>query len=135
MAREHTLSEERADGAVCGGAATPWRAVVRAWGVCARRVRCCGEKLRRAGCRGPHSNEREGATRGDCNVIRVIQLCVDADIVVEASNAASEGGGRPGADVDTADAVVGNLLRCIGREHTLSEERAGGAVWRAAAPP
>ena len=38
-------------------------------------------------------------------------MCVRADIIVaEASNAAAgEGGGRPGADVDTADAVVGKV--------------------------
>ena len=56
-------------------------------------------------------------------------MCVSADALVEARNAAAgEGGGLPGADFDTADAVVGIVLRCIGREHTLSEEQAGGAV-------
>ena len=53
------------------------------------------------------------------------------DVVLEAPYAvtyaaAGEGGGRSGADVDTADAVVEIVLRWIGREHTLSEEQAGG---------
>ena len=57
-------------------------------------------------------------------------MCVGADVVVlEALHAAAgEGGGRSGGDVDTADAVVDIALQCIEREHTLSEERAGGAV-------
>ena len=59
------------------------------------------------GCRGPgtHSNEREGAVRVDCDANGVTKLCAGADVIVlEASNAAaSEGGRRPGADVDTAD--------------------------------
>ena len=59
----------------------------------------------------------------------VLELCVSADAFVGARNAAAgEGGGLPCADFDTADAVVPKVLRCIGREHTLSEEQAGGAV-------
>ena len=66
-------------------------------------------------------------------------MCAGADVVVvDASDAAAgEGGGRSGADVDTADAVVGSVtvLRCIGHKHTLSEEqsRRQGA-WRRAPP-
>ena len=60
-------------------------------------------------------------------------MCVGADVVVlEALYAAAgEGGGRSGADVDTADAVVYIVLRCVGREHTLSEEQSRRrGVWR-----
>ena len=101
--------------------------------MCKRRVRApLRGKAATRGCRGAgtHSNERKGAARGDFDVSGAVELCLGADVVVlEASNAAtSEGGGRPGGDVDTADAVVSKVLRCIGREHTLSEEHAGGAV-------
>ena len=60
-------------------------------------------------------------------------MCAGADVVVvDASDAAAgEGGGRSGADVDTADAVVPLVLRCIGHEHTLSEEQSWRrGVWR-----
>ena len=78
-----------------------------------------------------HSNERKGAARVDCDATGLIKLCVGADVVVlEALHAAAgDGGGRSGADVDTADAVISLVLRCIGREHTLSEEQTGSAVF------
>ena len=133
-ARAHT---ERGASRRHGAAGTtPQRAAVRDWGVC---VRCgCtaageGHDVRGAGGAGKHSNERKSAARVDCDATGVVKLCADADtVVLEASNAAAgEGGRRPGADVDKADAVVAIVLRCIGREHTLSEEQAGGAVRRA----
>ena len=87
-----------------------------------------GEGHGATGAGGTHSNEHEGAVRGDCDAIGVFELGVGADVVVLEARyaAAGEGGGRSGGDVDTADAVVVLVLRCIGREHTLSEERAGG---------
>ena len=88
---------------------------MRAWGVCARRVRRCGGKghdARGAGGAGTHSNERKGAARGDCDAMGGSELCVGAVVVVfEAPYAAAgEGGGRPGGDVDTADPVVAKVL-------------------------
>ena len=52
-------------------------------------------------------------------------MCVGADVVVLEARyaAAGEGGGRSGGNVDTADAVVATVLRCIGREHRLGEEK------------
>ena len=63
-------------------------------------------------------------------------MCVGAvDGVAEAQYAAaSEGGDRPGGEVDTADPVVAFGLRCIRHEHALSEEQASGAVWLLQAP-
>ena len=103
------------------------------WGVCGGGCAPLRGRPRRAagaGGAGTHSNERKGAVRGDCDAAGVVESCVGADVVVvEASNAAAgEGGGRSGDGVDTADAVVLKVLRCIGREHTLSEEQAGGAM-------
>ena len=75
-----------------------------------------GNDARGEGGAGTHSNERKGAARGDCDVHGVVELCVGADVVVFEANiaVASEGGGRPGGDVDTANAVVAIVLRCIG---------------------
>ena len=135
-ARAHAERGAEAGGAVCAdGHHTFEGGGAGLWGVCARRVRRCGGRPRRAGCRGPgtHANERKGAARVDFDAKGMNELGAGADVVVlEASNAAAgEGGGRSGADVDTADAVVCKVLRCIGREHTLSEEqsRRRGA-WR-----
>ena len=46
-------------------------------------------------------------------------MCVGADVVVLDATiaAAGEGGGRPGADVDTADAVVDLVLMRQTRAH------------------
>ena len=99
---------------------------------------------------GTHANEREGASRGDCDTKGRVELCVGADdVVLKALHAAAgEGGGRPGGDVDTADALVAMVLRyisgarahaergasrrsgvCGGGHHTLD----GGRVWGACA--
>ena len=74
-----------------------------------------------AGVRGrpTHRDEREGAARVDRDATRVIELGDSAGAVAEASRAAAgERGGRPGGDIDTADAVVVTVLRCIMKEHT-----------------
>ena len=57
---------------------------------------------------GPtHDDERESAARVDRDAKRVIELGADAGAVAEASRAAAgERGGRPGGEVDTANAVV-----------------------------
>ena len=91
-----------------------------------------GEGHTTRGCRGPatHANEREGAARVDWDKLGVAESRVGADVVVLEATvlAAGERGGRPGGDVDTADAVVATVLQCIGREHTLSEEQARGVA-------
>ena len=146
-ARVHAEREEQKPAArcVCGGGQQTLKGGgegLWASGACVRgRCAAVGGRPRHAGCRGPgaHSNEREGAIRSDCDASGVVELCAGADVVVvDASDAAAgEGGGRSGADVDTADAVVGSVtvLRCIGHKHTLSEEqsRRQGA-WRRAPP-
>ena len=76
---------------------------------------------RHAGARGrpTHADERKGAARVDRDAMRDIEPGADAGAVEEASRAAAgEGGGRPGGDVDTADAVVAMALRCIMGGHT-----------------
>ena len=63
---------------------------------------------RDAGVRGraTHRDECEGAARVDRDASRVPELGARAGAVAGASRAAAgEGGGRPGGDVDTADAV------------------------------
>ena len=58
------------------------------------------------GCgRGTRRDERKAAARVDRDATRVIEP------------AAGERGGRPGGDVDTANAMV-TVLRCIMEEHT-----------------
>ena len=95
------------------------------------------EATTRGACRGPgtHANERERTARVDCDAPGLVELCVGADVVVEASNAAGEGGGCSGSDVDTAEATAAIVLRCIGREYTLSERSKSRqrGVWRRAA--
>ena len=71
---------------------------------------------RDAGVRGrpTHRDEREGAARVDRDASRLIELGAAAGAVEEAIRAAAgERGGRPGGDVDTADAVVMTVLQCI----------------------
>ena len=60
-----------------------------------------GGRARRAGGRGAgtHSNERKGAARVDIDAMGGIE--------------ATEGGGRPGGDVNMAEPVVALVLRCI----------------------
>ena len=72
------------------------------------------------GCgRGTHRDERKAAARVDRDATRVIKLGAAAVAVAEAvSAAAGEGGGRPGGDVDTANAMIVTVLRCIMEEHT-----------------
>ena len=71
---------------------------------------------RDAGVRGrpTHADKREGAAWVDRDAKRVIELGDNTGAVEEASRAAAgERGGRPGGDVDTADAVVITVLQCI----------------------
>ena len=69
--------------------------------------------------RGTHRDERKSAARVDRDATRVIKLGAAAVAVAEAvSAAAGEGGGRPGGDVDTANAMIVTVLRCIMEEHT-----------------
>ena len=79
-----------------------------------------------------HLNERKGAARVDCDAGQGPELGAAANAVKEAiSAAAGERGGRPGGEVDTADAVVVTVLRCIMGEHTEEElsRRSGRTVW------
>ena len=97
----------------------PWKAAVRAWGVCVRggctplRGKATARVVSRGS--GTHSNESKRAARVDFDVHGLSELCVGADgVVLETPYAAAgEGGGRPGGDVDTADAVVATVLRYI----------------------
>ena len=72
-----------------------------------------------AGCgRGTHRDERKAAARVDRDATRVMEPGDAAGAVAEAVRAAAgERGGRPGGDVDTANAMV-TVLRCIMEEHT-----------------
>eukprot|EP00964_Phaeocystis_antarctica_P035207 scaffold20089_cov59-Phaeocystis_antarctica.AAC.3 len=86
---------------------------------------------RDAGVRGraTHADEREGAAWVDRDAIRAFKLGAAAVAVEEAQGAAAgEGGGFPGGDIDTADALVLTVLRCIMKGHA---ER--GASQRSAA--
>ena len=77
----------------------------------------------------------EGAARVDCDAVWPAEPGAGADAVVGASIAAAgEGGGLPGADVDTADAVVVTILRCIGHVHAERGASRDAAVWQRAAP-
>ena len=70
---------------------------------------------RDAGVRGrpTHRDEREGAARVNRDAMRVLELGASAGAVEEASRAAAgKRGGRPGGDIDTADARC-MILRCI----------------------
>ena len=70
--------------------------------------------MQRVQARAMHPDEREGAARVDRDASRVLEPGAAAGAVEEALGAAAgEGGGRPGGDVDTADAVVAMALRCI----------------------
>ena len=60
---------------------------------------------------GTHHDERERAARVDRDVTQVVELGAGADAVAEAWGAAGECGGLPGGNVDTADALVPNILR------------------------
>ena len=54
-----------------------------------------------------HRDERKGAARVDRDATRALELGADAGAVEEAIGAAAgERGGRPGGDVDTANALV-----------------------------
>ena len=69
--------------------------------------------------RPTHRDEREGAARVDRDATRVVELGAAAGAVEEATRAAAgERGGRPGGDVDTANAMIVTVLRCIMEEHT-----------------
>ena len=81
-------------------------------------------RWRDAGLRGrpTHRDEREGAARVDGDAPRVIELGAGAGAVEGASRAAAgERGGRPGGNIDTADAVVPLVLRCIMGERAEKE--------------
>jgi len=68
---------------------------------------------------GTHRGEREGAAWVDRDAPRVLEPGAGAVAVAEASSAAAgERGGRPGGEVDAADAVVVPVLRCIREAHT-----------------
>ena len=74
----------------------------------------------RVQARATHPDERITAARVDGDADRVLELGDAAGTVEEATGAAAgERGGRPGGDVDTADAVVMLVLRCIMKGHTL----------------
>ena len=82
--------------------------------------------------RSMHRDEREGAARVDRDATRVVEPGAAAVAVEEATRAAAgERGGRPGGDVDTANAVVMTVLRCIMGGHTEEEpnRRSGRIVW------
>eukprot|EP00964_Phaeocystis_antarctica_P043813 scaffold25138_cov70-Phaeocystis_antarctica.AAC.1 len=87
---------------------------------------------RDAGVRGrpTHRYEREGAARVDRDATRVIEVGAAAGAVAKATRAAAgERGGRPGGDVDTADTLVANVLRCIIGEHTLRGRAREPEIW------
>ena len=89
------------------------------YAVCEAGVPSAGR--RHAGVRGrpTHRDEREGAARIDRDAIRVVEPGAAAGAVEKARGAAAgERGGRPGGDVDTADTLVVNVLRCIMEGHT-----------------
>ena len=70
--------------------------------------------MQRVQARGSHRDERVTAARVDRDAARVLELGAVAGAVEEANRAAAgEGGGHPSGDVDTADTVVINVLRCI----------------------
>ena len=96
---------------------------------CARRVCRLRDAWRDARVYRPgtHRDEREGAARVDRDAPGACELGATADAVAGASGAASERGGRPGGNVDTADATVVGVLRCI-RGAMVSEEPVSG-VW------
>ena len=78
---------------------------------------------------GTHRDERETAARGDRDVIRAVELRAGAGAVAEASGAAaSERGGRPGGEVDAADAVVDSVLRSVTGAH--ADARNQSVAWR-----
>ena len=123
------LSEARQAGARRGVA----MGMGAAYTACAKRGEI-REMARWGGVRARHMhrNERKGAARVDGDAIRVIELGDSAVAVEEARRAAAgERGGLPGGDVDTADAVVQNVLRCIMGGHTEEElnRRSGRTVW------
>ena len=71
--------------------------------------------------RGLHRDERITAARLDRHISRVRELGAAAGTVEEAQGAAAgEGGGPSGGDLDTANAVVIIVLRCIMGDHILS---------------
>ena len=86
----------------------------------ARKAGVCG--------RGTHGYERVRAARGDRDSSRTVEPGVGADVVDVASSAAGERGGCPVGKLDTADAVIASVLRCIMEEHTLGEELSRRAV-------
>ena len=68
-----------------------------------------------------HADEREGAARVDRDATRVMELGAVAGAVEEARGAAAgKDGGRPGGNIDMANAVA-KFLRCIMGEHTEEE--------------
>jgi hypothetical protein len=73
--------------------------------------------------RGTHRDESKRTARVDRNGGRGAELGASAVAVAEASSpAAGERGGRPGGEVDTADAVAVTVLPCIMEEHAEREE-------------
>ena len=71
---------------------------------------------------GTHPDERITAARLDRDATRVIEPGAAAGAVEVATRAAAgERGGRPGGDFDTADPVVGSVLRCIMKGHAEEE--------------
>ena len=100
-----------------------------------------------AGCRdskgcseskpGTHPDERITAGRVDRDAPGEMELGAVAGAVEEAIGAAavrvyfaSERGGLPGGDIDTADAVVETVLQCMMGDHTDEElkRRSGRTV-------
>ena len=79
---------------------------------CARRV--CRARDGEMRGRLTHGDEREDPARVDCDVDRARELGAAAGAVAREAPGAAAGkrGGRPGGDVDAADAVVPSVLRC-----------------------
>ena len=85
-----------------------------------------------AGCReskgcseskpGTHPDERITAGRVDRDAPGEMEQGAVAGAVEEVTGAAAgEGGGLPGGDIDTADAVVETVLQCMMGDHTEEE--------------
>ena len=102
-----------------------------AYTACALSIRDGGlrgvQGMQRVQARGTHRDERILAARLDRDATRVVELGDSAVAVEEATGAAAgEGGGCPVGDVDTANAVIVIVLRCIMGGHTEEELNRNG---------
>ena len=79
---------------------------------------------------GTHRDHGERAARVDHHAIREGELGARSDAVVGASDAtAREGAGLPRGKLNAANAVVANVLRCMGAGRTHEEESNQPKVW------